>query len=275
MTTLKIGLALGAGAARGFSHIPMLEALDECGVKPTRIAGASIGALLGAAYASGMTGAEIREFVLHATKDVGTMMERFWDSSRPHSIKELFDRGLSIQLEAVDVVNAFLPKSMAKNFDDLQIPFVAVATDFFGWKQKVFSQGDIAQAVAASIAIPNFFQPVMIDGRAYLDGFMTNPVPISEVVDGTDHLIAIDVNGGPNPTDVGKTPSMLDVAVASSQIIQNTVSEHAVKLYNPDIVIKPNLQFFEAHEFYKAEQILAAGDLAKDGFKRQLERLLS
>lgn len=274
MADVKIGLALGAGAARGFSIVPMLEAFDEYGVKPSRIAGASIGALLGAAYASGMSGLEIREFVLSATENVGKMAERFWDSSKPRSVKEFIANGLSVQLDSLDVVEAFTPDQMAKRFEDMVIPFVAVATDFYGWKQKVFSEGETLPAIAASIAIPNFFQPVMIKGRPYLDGFMTNPVPLSEVSAGMDHLIAIDVNGGPDPTDVGRRPKAIDVAVISSQIIQNTVTQYSAELYKPDIMVRPNLHIFEAHEFYKADQILAAGDLVKDDFKRQLDRLL-
>lgn len=274
MADPKIGLALGAGAARGLAHISIIEVLDDYGIVPSRIAGTSIGALYGAARASGISGAEIREFTLEATKDVGTMVDRFWQSSRPRSFKEFFDEGISIQLNALDVVKAFVPDALTRQFEDMVIPFSAVATDYFHWKQRVFSSGDVILAIAASISIPSVFKPVRIDDNSYLDGYITNPVPIGLAGEGMDFVIAIDVNGTPDIITTPKSPSAIDVAMVASQIMQNSLTAQAVELYKPDIYIKPDVRPYQSFNFDKTKEILAAGDREKDNLKRALDKML-
>lgn len=274
MADPKIGLALGGGSARGMAHIPLLEALDEYGITPARIAGTSIGALYGAARASGLTGKEIRAFTLEATKDVGTMVQRLWATQRARSLKEMFDRGLSMQLDSRDVVQSFIPGNMAKSFEAMAIPFSLVATDFYTWEEKIFSSGEILSAIAASIAIPSFFKPVEIEGHTYIDGSAVTPVPFAQAGIGMDYVIAIDVTGSPDDVDTTRTPSAIETAIVAMQIMQSSIVSHSMALHRPHIYIKPYLEEFRAHEFYRAKEILAAGDMEKDNLKRHLDQLL-
>lgn len=277
MADPKIGLALGGGSARGLAHIPLLEALDEYGLVPTQIAGTSIGSLYGAARASGMSGAEMRELTLEMTKDIGTMVQRLWATSRARSLKEMFDRGLSVQLDALDVVHSFIPGDVVRDFASTIMPFSVIATDFYTWEEKVFSQGEILPAIAASIAIPSFFKPVSLDGHTYIDGNTVTPVPFAQAGAGMDYLIAIDVTGSPDAADLAdmtKTPSAIETAIGAMQIMQSSIVAHSIALHQPNIYIKPHLQAFRAHEFYRVKEILAAGDREKDNLKRHLDQLL-
>src|SRR3954467_13666837 len=136
----RIGVALGGGSARGLTHIPFIEAMDELGLKPSIIAGTSIGALIGAGWANGMTGKELRE---HAMSVLGTMRiiaGRLW-GKQIRNLGGLLQNGFNIQLDANRVVDAFLPDAFPLEFKDLKTPFYVVATDYQSWHQAVFHSG--------------------------------------------------------------------------------------------------------------------------------------
>jgi len=265
----RIGVALGGGSARGLAHISFIEAMDELGLKPARIAGTSIGSLIGAGWASGMTGADLRA---HAIGVLGTMQSitaRLW-TFHTRDMARLFKQGLPIQLDPQDVVEAFLPDSFVKDFSDLRIPLFTIATDYSAWNQVVFDHGALAPAIAASVAVPSFFKPMERDKRLLVDGGVVNPLPLDVASVDTDLRVAVDVNGEPIMLQPLKLPSPLDVAAGSAQIMAHHLSAHMIAAYPPDVYVRPHVQRFQAHEFWRVKEILKAGDHEKEQFKRHL-----
>jgi len=160
----RIALALGSGGARGLAHIPVLEALDELGVKPVRIAGTSIGAVIGAAYAAGMSGKEIRAFAVDALRERGTFVRRLvtlqFGMMRDQLKDILTFHAPPPQFDAVRIAEEFLAEAVPATFAELKIPLAVVATDYWARKEIVFDSGPLRPAVAASMAIPGLARPV-------------------------------------------------------------------------------------------------------------------
>lgn len=181
----KLGLALGSGGARGFCHIGVLDALAERGIKPDVIAGCSMGALVGAAYAGGKLD-PLRDWArsITPTNFLGLLDLRFAGGGlvEGREIAGLLDRlGLPDRIE------------------DLDLPFVCVATDFNTGREVWFDKGPLAPAVRASVAIPGIFSPVERDGRWLIDGGLVNPVPVSLArAMGAEVTIAVDPNARPD-----------------------------------------------------------------------------
>jgi NTE family protein len=158
----RIGLALGGGGARGIAHILVLEVFDELGLKPAAIAGTSIGAIVGAAYAAGMEGREIREAVCAFYARRREVLTKLW-RARPLAFTDLLrGRSLTPQFDAGLILDTFVPgfERLPKTFEELGIPLKIVACDFYGASEVVLSEGDLKTAIAASIAIPALFRPV-------------------------------------------------------------------------------------------------------------------
>jgi len=266
----RIGVALGGGSARGLTHIPYIEAMDELGLKPAIISGTSIGALIGSGWANGMTGAELRE---HSYEVLGTMRiiaGRLW-GAQVRNLGNFFQKGFSVQLDANRVVDAFLPDNFPNEFKDLKTPFYVVATDFQSWHQAVFSEGPLRQAIAGSIAIPSLFKPVAFANHLLVDGGVVNPLPLDQAA-GADILVGIDVNGDPSEL-IGKTNhNMLDVWFGSAQIMMHSLTAHMMAAYPPDIYVRPHLNTFGALEFWRVREIIEHVEADKDSFKRQLAR---
>ncbi len=272
--TKTIGLALGGGAARGIAHIPLLEAFDELGVKPTKMAGTSIGALVGAAYASGLTGREIRE---HSCSVLGTRLEaakrlfRQDDGSIFDLVNFSFRR--PTQVDGLHLAKLAMPPNVVENIEDTKIDFVVTATDFYKREEITIRDGDLKRAVAASIAIPGIIEAPEINGRFVIDGAMTNPVPFDHICEGMDITIGIDVTGAQIEQD-GKRPGYTDLAMGSSQIMQYSITRLHLEKHRPDIYIAPPVNEFRAFDFFKVREILEAGDKVKEQFKRDLDALL-
>ena len=162
MTAPRIGLALGGGGARGMAHIPVLQAFDDLGIKPAALAGTSIGALLGAGYASGMSGQDLYDYTLELFANRADVIGHIW-KVRPKNFAEIFgDRGL-VRFDAERVVDLFIPDMVAETFGELLIPLSVVAGDFYGWTEADITAGPLRKAVAASIALPVIFKPVKFD----------------------------------------------------------------------------------------------------------------
>lgn len=265
----RIGVALGGGSARGLTHIPYIEAMDELGLKPSVIAGTSIGALIGAGWAAGMTGAELRE---HSFKVLGTMRiiaGKLW-ATQLRGISGILKNGLSMQLDANSIVDAFTPEGFPLEFKDLNIPLYVVATDFQSWHQVVFNSGHLRPAIAGSIAIPSLFKPVQYAGHVLVDGGVVNPLPLDQADIDTDFLIGIDVNGDPSE-GIGKTEhKALDLWFGSAQIMMHALTTHMIAAYPPDIYVRPHVAAFGAMEFWRVKEIVGKAEEEKDRFKRIL-----
>ncbi len=265
----KIGVALGGGAARGLIHIPFIEAMDELGIKPARIAGTSIGAMLGAGWASGLTGKEIREFSFEYLGSKRSIVGRIW-KTRLKNPSSVIRKSMSMQLDACEVIKSFMPDSTPDNFDELKIPFSTIATDFKTWHQVVFHVGELIPAIAASIAIPSVFKPVELSERLLVDGSVVNPLPLDVAGRDVDILVAIDVNGTPSELKENSEPSMIEVWVGSAQILMYGLINNNLAAFPPDVYVRPQMAEFGSLEFWRVKEIVKSGDKDKEFFKRQL-----
>lgn len=270
----RIGLALGGGGARGLAHIPALEAFDELGIRPHRIVGTSIGAIIGAAYCSGIPARELRQFVISAFRHRGEVLARLWKLRR-EKFADLLTPSLGnpVQLNAEKVLDAFLPDGVARDFADLEIPLTAVATDFYSATPVGLSSGDLRQAVAASMAIPMMFRPVLINGKVMIDGGVTDPLPFSFVGRGIDVVIAVDVVNKPQG-ESDRIPSPYEAIFGATQILMQGVLAERLTHHGPDVLIRPNINVFRILDFLKARAIIRAAEPAKDEMKRALEKAL-
>jgi NTE family protein len=257
-----IALALGSGGARGLSHIPMLEVFDELGVRPSIIAGTSIGAIIGAAYCAGIPAKALRTHVLGTMRERPKVMARLIET-RVGRITDIFSGlGNPLLVDGGKLLEAFWPKGIPVNFSDLVIPFEAVAVDYFQRSQVVFRDGELRPAVAASMAIPGLVKPVAYRGHVLIDGVAANPLPFDLLLGRADYVIAVDVAGGASP-DQGRLPSGIEITIGTIQIMQEAIVNAKLQLQYPHAVIRPEVGSFTALDFFKAKEILAAGDEAK------------
>ncbi len=265
----RISVVLGSGAARGLGHIPYLEVFDELGVLPSIIAGSSIGALIGAGWASGMRGKDVREHAYSVLGTLGLIAGRLWTSRR--SLRETLQAGLSLQADAPSITSAFLPELFPDNFSSLPIPFRAVATDLNSWEPVVFSSGPLKPAIAASLAIPALFVPVTLGTRTFIDGGVSNPLPLDCVVGYGDIVVAIDVNGLPEGKEPRRRPpNAIEVGFTATRIMTRTLIQNMVKRHPPDIYVEAPVGRIGVMEFWRVREIVAASEAGKDHFKRTL-----
>lgn len=265
----RIGIALGGGSARGLTHIPYIEAMDELGLSPSIIAGTSIGALLGSGWANGMTGAELRE---HSYSVLGTMRViagRIWGRRLP-SFGSIFRNGVSLQLDACQIVDSFLPDGFPNDFEALKHPLYVVATDFQAWNQAVFSAGPLRPAIAGSIAIPALFKPVIFAGHMLVDGGVVNPLPLDQAACNCDILVGIDANGDPAQNFNRVHFHALDMWLGSAQIMMHVLIANMIAAYPPDVYMRAHVDPFGAFEFWRVREIVEQASQDKDNFKRQV-----
>lgn len=271
----KIGLALSGGGARGFGHIPVLEALDEMGIRPTVITGTSIGAVIGAGYAAGMTGTDIHNYALSLFKNRTDVLGRLWQL-RPKRMRDLFsEAGFAIvQFDAERVMETFLPPGLPDTFEDLAIPLKIVATDFYGRKEAVLDSGPLKPAIAASAAIPMLFRPVRIGDQVMVDGGVMNPLPFDLIADDCDIVIAVDVVGG--PVDRGKgMPGSLEAIYGSTQLLMQSIMAEKMRCDRPpEVVISPPVTS-RVLEFMKAASIINGAQPVKDDVKSLVEKAMA
>lgn len=270
-----LALALGGGGARGLAHVLMLEALEEAGIRPQLIAGTSIGAVFGAAFAAGLSAAQIRahtEEVLSQRLDLVRQLL----AARADPVQKLFSlfalRTAFLKPEAL--LDLVLPSRMPRDFSKLAIPLAIVATDFYAQDMVVFCEGNLRQAIAASIALPVIFQPVIVGDRALMDGGLVNPLPFDLIANRADVTVAIDVSGAARNDRRETGPGAVEAIVASSQILQRSIVREKLKSGHPDIYVDVDVDAFHVLEFHKFREILAAAAPAKEALKRQLDRVM-
>lgn len=273
--TGEIALVLGAGGARGLSQIPVLEALDELGVKPAAISGCSIGAIIGAAYAAGLSGAALREHVLASFRDRPRVVAKLLDA-RIGKLADLV-RGLGnpALIDGERLLDLFWPEAVPDRFEELAIPFRATSADYHRHIEVTLSEGPLTPAVAASLAIPGLVRPVALAGHVLIDGGAINPLPYERLMAPGRIVLAIDVSAPPVATSDGRVPSAMEAIVGASQILTRTLVQRMVERQPPDILIRTELDGIGGLDFFKAKAILAAAEPIKDEVKRALERALA
>jgi NTE family protein len=270
-----VGLALGGGGARGLAHIVVTEALDEMGVKPVAIAGTSIGAIIGAGYAAGMSGREMRRYAIHIAHNRTDVMRRMM-RARAGKLRDLFGGGLgdATRLDAERLCEQFLPATLPHNFSDLSIPLIVIASDLYRRREVVFSRGPLRRALAASIALPTLMRPVEIDGQILVDGGATNPLPFDRLRGRADVIVAVEISGPPS-ADRREVPNALECLYATVLVMTHSIISEKLRHGAPDLLVQPNVGSFRALGFLQASAILRAAEPVKDEIKERLGKLLS
>jgi NTE family protein len=239
---LRIGLALGGGAARGFAHVGVIKALEARGIHPDIVVGTSVGAFVGALYAAGLDGAELQRVALKFEESTVT------DWSLP--TRGLF-KGQALQ----DFVNREVGQ---RPIERLPRKLAIVATDLGNGQMVIFERGNVGMAVRASSSVPGVFQPVTIGGREYVDGGLVSPVPVQTARRlGADVVIAVDVSKQPaNQSTTGAFDILLQTFTIMGQVIART------ELGGADVVLRPSLSKVGNTDFAAREFSITEGEQA-------------
>jgi NTE family protein len=241
---LKIGLALGGGAARGFAHVGVIAVLEEAGLKPQLVVGTSAGSLVAALYASGKTSAQLQQTALNMEEVALT------DWMLPIVGRGMF-RGEALGRYVNDLVAGRLIENMA-------IPLGIVATDLSSGEALLFQRGDTGTAVRASSAVPAVFLPVKINGREYVDGGLVSPVPVRFARRmGADVVVAVDISSPPenNPSD-----GTLQILLQTFAIMGKSINQYELK--DADVVVRPSLVGLKGADFSSRQRAIDAGRAA-------------
>jgi len=270
---MKIGLALGGGGVRGLAHIPILEALDDFGIRPSIIAGTSMGAIIGALYASGMSGKEIRERISkHLIRKDDTWRDII--AKKGHLLKWVtafsveFPRGGFINTQGF--FEYLFTEIKKRTFEELEIPLLVIAADYWTAEEIVFESGDLLPALQASMAVPGVFAPARIAGRVLVDGGVVNLVPYDHLLERADFTIAVDVSKARNP---GKheIPGALESVLGAFDIMQASALAEKMKHRKPDIYVQPEIQGIRMLDFGKTEEVFLQAAPAVDLLRKQLK----
>ncbi|NVK56724.1 MAG: patatin-like phospholipase RssA [Alteromonadaceae bacterium] len=281
---MKIGIALGSGASRGWAHIGVIQALEKLGVKIDVVAGCSIGAYVGSAYASGRLN-ELKEWASSLTE---------WQTLSLMGIG-IRRGGLASGQKVFDKLSSDF---CASTFEAMEKPFACVATDLYSGREVVFNTGDVGKSVQASCAIPALFSPIAYQDRWLVDGAVVNPVPVNLCRQlGADFVIAVNLNAdfrplriaretarhvetqernehffkksqdvvrqwfSPEPKDNSKqAPGILSVMSSSLEILQARVTRSRLAGEPPDILIEPPLSDIGLMEFHRCAEMCETGE---------------
>src|SRR5690349_5378554 len=264
----RIGIALGAGSARGWAHIGVLRALQKSGIEPDVVCGTSIGALVGAVYAND-TLPTLEEWVVALTwrKVMG-----YFDIS--------FSSGLLKGGKLFDYLRGGL---LVKRIEDLNRPFAAVATDLANGREVWLREGMVSDAVRASIAMPGLFTPYVDGDRLLVDGALVNPVPVSLArAMEADFVIAVDLSSRSDgrhlataETRKAKLPGMVEVITGGLNIMSARITRSRMAGEPAEAVIQPRLGGLGLLEYHRAAEAIAEGraaaELAIPGIERALQ----
>src|SRR5918994_4399582 len=289
---LRLGLALGSGSARGWAHIGVIRALEERGIRPDVVCGTSIGALVGAAYASGELDRLEKWVTGLAWTNVVRLMDLTW-------------RGGLIR--GTRLFTLFRTIFQDREISELPVPYGAIATELHSGRELWLRQGNVLEAVRASCAMPGLFTPVVRDGTVLVDGGLVNPVPVSMCrALGAELVVAVDLSWGKlgpyrqskdrkvAPREVpgwldrlrpnwfqGKThaegpsiPSIFDVFMTSLDIVEMRVARSRLAGEPADVLITPLLPDFATMDYHRAEEAIKEGRAAVARMGPLLEQIL-
>lgn len=261
---VRIGLALGAGAARGWSHIGVLKVLEEEKIPIDMIAGTSMGALVGAIFA--------------ATGSVDHLRKKTIDilSTRAQARKKIFDYTLPFQgfLRGKKAMNLVAEAVHHADFMDLVIPTYLVGVDILKGEEILFETGDVAKAVRSSLSLPVVFTPFRHKGRWMVDGGLLNPVPVNILEQkGADKIIAVCVESRrPDQANITRTPGIMGVISRTISIVHGRATSGFAR--KSDIVIYPDVQGFAWDDFHKGEVMMQRGIRACQDLIREIKLLV-
>jgi len=256
---IRVGLALGGGAARGFAHIGVIKELEAQGIKPDIVVGTSAGSLVGALYAAGNDGFALHRLALKM--DEAAISD--WSVPLFAKASGVF-KGEALQ-HYVDKTVHGLP------IEKLKLPFGAVATDLNSGQPILFRRGDTGMAVRASSAVPGVFQPVKIGGHVYVDGGLVSPVPVRFAREmGADFVIAVNISAQP---DAQPSSSTLDILLQTFAIMGQSVNRYELK--DADVVIQPQLGGMKGSDFEGRNRAILAGEQAAAAIMPEIKRKLA
>jgi NTE family protein len=254
---LKVGLALGGGAARGFAHIGVIQVLEEAGIRPSLVVGTSAGSLVAALYASGKTGAQLQK--------IAEAMEEatFADWTLP-----IFSRGML----RGDALARYVRKQVnGRLIEGMPVSLGIVATDLNSGQGVLFQRGDTAMAVQASSAVPALFEPVKIAGREYVDGGLVSPVPVRYARQmGAELIIAVDISSTP---ESNLATDSLQILLQTFTIMSKSIN--MFELRDAEVVVRPALVDVSSADFGARNRAIQAGRVAMQTLLPQLRQALA
>jgi NTE family protein len=241
---LRIGLALGGGAARGFAHVGVIAVLEEAGIRPSYVVGTSAGSLVAALYASGKTSDQLQKAAL----EIDEVAITDW-------MIPLIGRGMFRGDALARYVNGAVG---ARLIQDMPIPLGVVATDLANGQAVLFQRGDTGTAVRASSAVPAVFVPVKINGREYVDGGLVSPVPVRFARQmGAELVIAVDISSPPEGNPANDT---LQILLQTFAIMGKSINAYELK--EADVLVRPALLGLKSADFSSRQQAIDAGRAA-------------
>jgi NTE family protein len=266
----SVAIALGGGGARGIAHVLALEGLDELGIRPVAIAGTSMGAVIGAAYAAGLEARIIRGHILRVLRNRSDVIGKLL-RARVGRFADLVlrGRGNPVLLDPEIFLELFWPAKMPETIESLEAKTSVVATNYLDRNEIVYRSGPLKAAVAGSMAIPGLFRPVEHGREVLIDGGAVNPLPYDLLLDSADIVIAVDVTFG-GRSRARRMPSTLESMFGAAQIMQGAITEQKIRRRPPDILIRPKVEQFGLLDFFCAGQILRGAEESKDGLKKAL-----
>lgn len=250
----KIGLALGAGASRGFAHIGVLQVMEENGIKPDYIAGSSIGSIIGAIYAAGMT---------------PKMMEGIAENLNTSLYDVGFSRRGFIRGNRVNELIKLLTKD--QEFKDLDIPLAVTAVDLITSERVIIQEGKVYQGVRASISIPGVFQPVELGDKVLIDGGILERVPVNVVRKmGADIVIGVDVafRGLHRPPE-----NFIETIIQTMEVMELEIIRHTIP--TGDIIIQPDVELTNPLSLDNVSAAIEAGRVATWDTMGEIKELLN
>jgi NTE family protein len=273
---MKVGIALGGGGVRGLAHISILQVLDDLQIRPAVISGTSIGAIVGSLYASGMSAKEIREDIERrlilkndSWRDVIDKREDLlkW----VYAFKPDFSATGLIKVQGI--LNFLLDEIKVSTFEDLEIPLLVVATDYWSAEEIIFEKGELLPAIQASMAVPGVFSPVPVGGRIMVDGGAVNLVPYDLLMGRADCVIAVNVSrvrysSGP------EIPNALESVLGTFDIMHATMLADKLERLKPDIYVWPQIQEVRMFDFGKVEEVFAQAAPAAEELRKELLQVL-